>query len=142
MTAPTLRLLQGGNQPRPAADYLREYRAEYSTIPPTDPRCDLAYRRALLAAARVDAESLEEFAAEEVAFERPAFRPVTLRESIDARLDACASVYSEALRVADLLTAIDRAIDVLDGKTGLMPPFDANLEAQRMLNAARKVEAE
>lgn len=98
MSAPTFRLVQGCNQPRPAADYLREYRAAYATMQPTDPRCDLAYRRALLAAARVDAEALAEFAAEEEAYSRPAFRPVTLRESIDARLDACASVYSEALR--------------------------------------------
>jgi hypothetical protein len=47
----------------------------------------------------------------------------------------------QSIRVADLLTAIDRSIDVLDGKTGLMAPFDANLEARRMLNAARKAVA-
>ena len=94
----TLRLLQGGNQPRPSVEYLREARAEYASLPPTDPRCDLAYRRALLAAARVDSETVAEFAAEEEAYSRPAFRPVTLRESIDARLDACAVVFSEHLR--------------------------------------------
>jgi len=47
----------------------------------------------------------------------------------------------QALRVADLLFAVDRAIDVLDGKTGLMAPFDANLEARRMLDAARRGQA-
>jgi hypothetical protein len=94
----TLRLLQGGNQPRPSVEYLREARAEYASLPPTDPRCDLAYRRALLAAARVDSETVAEFAAEEEAYSRPAFRPATLRESIDARLDACAVVFSEHLR--------------------------------------------
>ena len=98
MTSPTLRLIQGANQPRPATEYLREYRAEYATMQPTDPRCDLAYRRALLAAALVDSETVAEFAAEEEAYSRPAFRPVTLRESIDARLDACAVVFSEHLR--------------------------------------------
>ena len=48
------------------------------------------------------------------------------------------SFNEQALRVADLLFAVDRAIDVLDGKTGLMAPFDANLEARRMLDAVRK----
>lgn len=88
----TFRLLQGGGQPR--LDPVRELgdvQYQLATVEPADPRAELLHRRALRLARLADQAAVAQ--GEEVALVR-----TDLRAEIDARLDACARVLSDALR--------------------------------------------
>lgn len=88
----TLRLLQGGGQPGiDTKRELGEVQRLLATTDPADPRAELLHRRAIRLAQRADQAAVA--AGDEVAFVR-----TDLRSEIDARLDACARVLSDALR--------------------------------------------